>query len=362
MRIAVTSCLIVLVMISTADAQFRSSRARSSGYNPPARMTSSGTSRPWSQNLISDREHDFGTVARASTQEHIFEFVNNTGEPLTLENVRTSCGCTKPQILTRDVAPGEMAKIKAVFDTYNFYGDRGATVTVSMRKGGTYAEYGELQLAVKGRIRRDVVLSPGEINFQAIPQAQPQQLTATLLYAGKSSWGITGIKSTNPNITAEVQETLRDAASGRVTYQLTVSLNDQQPPGPFQDTLTILTNDPKTTGLPVSVEGTVKSLIDVAPIALGVINQGSEISKSLIVRSSEPIAIDQIVTPNERIRFQPSPGKKKLHILNYTLDTSEPLEIDQPITLITDQPELAQTEVPFSVQVVPATTSSDPNK
>ena len=49
---------------------------------------------PWYQTLTDKREHDFGTVARASKQVHVFEFENNTGSDLLLNNVRTSCGCT----------------------------------------------------------------------------------------------------------------------------------------------------------------------------------------------------------------------------------------------------------------------------
>ena len=44
----------------------------SSSYNSPV----APATLPWYQTLTDKREHDFGTVARASKQVHVFEFEN----------------------------------------------------------------------------------------------------------------------------------------------------------------------------------------------------------------------------------------------------------------------------------------------
>lgn len=321
-------------------------------------LTASSMVRPWYANLTQDRDHDFGTVPFASTQEHTFEFTNNTGADLFLTYVKASCGCTKPTILTPQVKPNETAKIKAEFDTKNFYGARGATLTVSMNKAGTN-EYGELQLSVKGLIRRDVVLNPGEIDFQNVSISDAVQKTVRVLYAGRPDWAIQEVTSTNPNISAEVREIERNQATGRTSYEMIVSLNQNQPTGPFMETLTIVTNDAKTTNMPVRVGGNVKPLIDVAPINLGVVNKGQTITKKLIVRSPQAISIERIETGNDKIKFAETEGKKTLHILTYTLDTSEPVEIARSIKIVTKDDVTRETEVPFSVQIVPSTITSD---
>jgi len=132
----------------------------------------------WTQSLSDpkSKEHNFGVVARASKQSHVFEFENTLGADLILESVRASCGCTKPQILTPLVKPGETAKVDAVFDTLNFFGTRGATITVAMQKIGTTVERGEIQFSVKGDIRRDVVLTPGEVRFDNVRVAEESSL------------------------------------------------------------------------------------------------------------------------------------------------------------------------------------------
>ena len=327
----------------------------SSSYNSPAPATL-----PWYQTLTDKREHDFGTVARASKQVHVFEFENNTGSDLLLNSVRTSCGCTKPTILTQHVKPGQTGQVQAQFDTLKFFGKRGATLSVSLQKVGQYSEYAEIQFAVKGKIRRDVVVSPGMFDFQDVNVSETAKRTAKLWYAGKPDWKILDVKSTNSNLSIDFEEVERDAVAGTVAYELSVNLEAGQPAGQFLDNLTIITNDPATSGLPVEVCGTVNTVINVAPIALGVVNQGQVIEKKLIVRSPTPISIDSIETSCDKIKFQPSEGKKTLHILKYSFDTAEPTDIAETVTIATTGDKSRATQVSFSAQVVPATQTVNP--
>jgi len=330
------------------------------GINPNTMGASPQQSsmRPWYQKLTDHREHNFGVVARASKQVHVFEFENNTGADLYLKNVRTSCGCTKPLILTQHVKPLETARVQATFDTLKFYGKKGATLSVSMEKTGQYVEHAEIQFAVKGTIRRDVVMSPGQFDFQNVSVADQSQRTAKLWYAGNPNWKIIDVKSTNPNLSVEAKEISRDSATGKVSYELTVNLNRTQIPGQFCDALTIITNDPATSGMPIQVTGSVNTVVNVSPIALGVVNQGQSISKKLIVRSPEPISIDEIKCDCGKITFTPTKGKKTLHILTYVFDTSEPTEIDENITIVSTGDKQRITKVVFSAQVVESTMTS----
>ena len=311
----------------------------------------------WTQELVDPelKEHDFGVVARASKQSHIFEFKNTLGTDLYLTSVRASCGCTKPQILTSHVEAGETAKVDAVFDTLNFFGQRGATVTVTMQKGGETLESGEIQFAVKGDIRRDVVLTPGDVRFDNVLVSEESRRSIRLQYAGNYRWKIEEVKSTNPNITVTVNEVERDPHSGRVAYDLVVNLNGKQPAGSINEFLNVITNDEKTSGMPISVSATVSPLIEASPIQLGVVNKGQSVKKKLILHSTEAFAIKEIKSLDSRLKFEPADGEKTLHILTYTLDTSVPGQISEEVLIVTSdkgQPEVA---VPFSVQIVPAT-------
>jgi len=334
-----------------------------SGAVPASNYSASGVAPatlPWYQTLTDQREHDFGTVARASKQVHVFEFKNTTGADLLLNQVRTSCGCTKPKILTQHVKPDQIGKVEATFDTLKFFGKRGATLSVSVQKLGQYSEYAEVQFAVKGKIRRDVVVSPGMFDFQDVNVSETAKRTAKLWYAGKPDWKILDVKSTNSNLKIDFKELERDPVAGKVLYELVVNLNEDQPAGQFLDNLTIVTNDPATSGMPVEVCGSVNTVINIAPIALGVVNQGQVIEKKLIVRSPIPISIDEIQTSCEKIKFAPSEGKKTLHILKYSFDTSEPTDVLETVTISTTGEKARSTQVSFSAQVVASTSAVDP--
>jgi len=316
---------------------------------------------PWYQSLVKDRNtHDFGVVATASLQEHIFEFTNTTGDDLYLNSVRASCGCTKPFILTPVVKAGETGQLKAVFDTKTFYGEKSATLTVPTQKvgtrnGGQFVELGELQFSVKGSIRRDVVFSPGEIGFNHLASTDPVSQKVRVSYAGNPNWKIESTKTSNSNVQVEISEISRDLQAGRVDYDLTVSMNPAQEPGTFNDSLSIITNDPKTSGMSIALRGRIQSVLEAAPIQLGIVHQGTPLTKKWVVRSAHAFKVVQVQTNNPRLHFSPSEGEKAVHILTYTLDTSQTGSVEDEITLFTDATGQEQTKVKFSAQVVPAT-------
>jgi hypothetical protein len=85
-------------------------------------------------------------------------------EDIRIESVNSSCGCTSVSLEKRTLKTWEKAELVARFNTVGFSGQRQATVTV--RFSAPYT--GEVQLQVKGNIRTDVQVAPGDINFGTI--------------------------------------------------------------------------------------------------------------------------------------------------------------------------------------------------
>lgn len=83
-------------------------------------------------------DHDFGVVALVApevTVEHVFRLVNRSRSTIELGEVRSSCGCTVPQVSTKSVAPGEELAITAVM-TLTKSGLTTARITVEMQGRG----------------------------------------------------------------------------------------------------------------------------------------------------------------------------------------------------------------------------------
>jgi hypothetical protein len=63
------------------------------------------------QKIEFDTQHDFGALIHKQPGVHYFAFKNPSSEPLTVDNVRTTCGCTSPD-WDADVIPDSIGMIK----------------------------------------------------------------------------------------------------------------------------------------------------------------------------------------------------------------------------------------------------------
>jgi hypothetical protein len=65
---------------------------------------------------ISPTTHDFGDLKRGKPVTHDFRFKNTGSEPLTIDNVRSTCGCTATEWSEEVVPAGEEGVIKIEYD------------------------------------------------------------------------------------------------------------------------------------------------------------------------------------------------------------------------------------------------------
>jgi hypothetical protein len=75
-------------------------------------------------------EHDYGTITQGADGNCEFLFTNTGAQPLTLSNVKSSCGCTVPEWPKEPIAPGTKAVIKVHYDTQRV-GPISKTITVT---------------------------------------------------------------------------------------------------------------------------------------------------------------------------------------------------------------------------------------
>lgn len=77
-------------------------------------QTAASPVRPTGENevlLLKETNYNFGRIAQGKPVTHIFEVVNTSKEPLLIENVQASCGCTTPEWSKEPIAPGASSKI-----------------------------------------------------------------------------------------------------------------------------------------------------------------------------------------------------------------------------------------------------------
>ena len=72
---------------------------------------------------------EYGKVEKGGNGTRVFKFKNEGTEPLVLNSVRASCGCTTPKWTREPIAPGAEGEITVKYDT-NRLGNFHKTVTV----------------------------------------------------------------------------------------------------------------------------------------------------------------------------------------------------------------------------------------
>lgn len=91
-------------------------------------------------------EHDYGTVDKNGDGTFEFVFMNEGSEPLILNNVRSSCGCTIPQWPREPIPAGGKSSIKVKYDTRRL-GSFQKSITVYSNAGTT-----PVILKIKGNV------------------------------------------------------------------------------------------------------------------------------------------------------------------------------------------------------------------
>jgi len=80
---------------------------------------------------ISTTEHDFGTFKEEAGRQTFDFTITNTGtEPLVIQNVQASCGCTTPEWTKSPIPAGGTGKVTAIYDPANRPGQFNKTLSV----------------------------------------------------------------------------------------------------------------------------------------------------------------------------------------------------------------------------------------
>ncbi len=189
---------------------------------------------------FSQTDYDFGDIKEADGNvSHKFEFTNTGSEPLIIQNVTPSCGCTTPTWTKEPVMPGEKGYISAVFNPSNRPGHFDKYITVQSN-----ASQPSIRLRITGKVEAKPLtiedeyryqmgalrLKSNHVSFGTIYKGQPQ--SRLIEYINDSDNPITlavknvpahlGVKIDNPDVKPHGTGTIE------VTY-----LSDKQPDWDF---------------------------------------------------------------------------------------------------------------------------------
>jgi hypothetical protein len=305
----------------------------------------------WAIKMFESTRHDFGAVARGAKAAHEFPLSNIYLEDVHIASVRSSCGCTTPQVTQELLKTYEKGAIVASLNTRAFLGQKHATLTVTFDK----PFYAEVQLNVAGYIRSDVVLEPGSVDFGTVDHGTKVEKQIDINYAGRGDWQILAIKSSSVHVEAEAVETSRSA--GQVSYRLVARLLPDAPQGYINQQLVLVTNDQQASEFSLDVNGRVASSISISPSSLfmGSLKPGQQVTKQLVVHGKKPFKIVAVQCDEKCLTIATPPDAKSVHQVPVTFVAGDkPGKITYKIRIETDLGEGAASELTAYAEVIDA--------
>ena len=254
----------------------------------------------WPAEMFEKQSHDFGVVARGSDVNYRLKLKNIFKETVHITEVRTTCGCSAGEPSQETLASLEEAYVTITMDTRKFTRRKDSNVIVVLDR----PVYGRVQIPITAYIRTDVVIEPGSVQFDNVDREQKNERTLKISYAGRADWTIRDVKTQSEFVMAEVKQTARGA--GRANYDLIVRLSDKTPIGPLRQFLTLVTDDPENTHVPLLVEGFVRPDIVVKPslISLGTMRPGQTKTVNVVLQGKKPFEVSGVTCLRAKDVFQ----------------------------------------------------------
>ena len=81
-----------------------------------------------------EEKWDFGTTEEGETVRHTYRFTNYNSYPVTIKNVKPSCGCTSPDWTKDSISEGESGYITVEFDSKGKFGVQHKSLSVTFER------------------------------------------------------------------------------------------------------------------------------------------------------------------------------------------------------------------------------------
>jgi len=145
---------------------------------------------------VEQTDFDFGQIFQGEIVEHTFRFQNAGDEPLIIDRVRSSCGCTAALLSTKIIAAGDVAELKATFDSTRF---NGAVVkTIYLYSNDPLQKVTELHL--RGTVKQEIVMSPSRLDLQNLVVGATREFAVQVANHSKRPLSLSGAQTTTPEL------------------------------------------------------------------------------------------------------------------------------------------------------------------
>ena len=222
--------------------------------------------------------YDFGRASWGQQVLHIFRFRNAGEKPLTISDVRSSCGCTSALLSEKNIPPGAEGEIEVVFNVGRRRGRTAEKVLVRSND----PDQPVVTLTVTGIVEGSLVVLPERLYFGDIHNTESIERTIELVDIEGGDVRIAKVESSSRYITAEIPPS---SARVRDKVEIVVTIGPGLPIGRLNEKLVIHTDNKEQSSIEVPIEGNVVGEIKVFPnqFFFGYVERGEPVSRKVVI-------------------------------------------------------------------------------
>lgn len=293
--------------------------------------------------VFASKTQDAGEILDTNTAKLSYLFRNTGAGPVTITQVKVSCGCTVPELDKKTYMPGESGTLTVTFDPANKNGSIARNITVFTDSELTPSE----TLLVRALVKPVVVIEPKIVPFEAIQKGATASKEFKI-YGRTDDFKVTRATVGDPEIfDIEVKDLGETEYRGEMLRLSTikVTVKPGARPDNHRSDITIRTNDSRkpivTTTVIARVLGDLK--IDPVRVTMGRMVVGDEFEREFHVTSKSGtsfnitnVALSTVALDSE-ISFVPANEEKNDWIVKITGTVAFPApRFNTPIMIQTD--------------------------
>lgn len=152
----------------------------------------------WKDDVLS-----FSPKLNEKSVEAVFEFKNGGNDPVTINEIKTSCGCTTAQLSKREYQPGEVGEVKVLFNLGARTGFQKKYINIKTNDSSVP----EVKLTMKVDIPQVLKISPAFVYWKAGQQPDEKRIKLTVVQDVPVH--LTYVTATDENFTTKL-ETIKE--------------------------------------------------------------------------------------------------------------------------------------------------------
>ena len=322
------------------------------GAQPPAAARAAGQPQ-MSGPLVCDAPvYDFGERDNFTRVTHWFQLRNTGSEPLDINRVLTTCGCTVANLKQRTLAPGESVPLEV---EVSFEGRTGAFEKHLFVLYGGKAQ-NRVQLTMKGMAVEHLRITPPTVNLSnsAMDHASESSTTIESL-EGASAFKLREVKTNSPYL-----EVTAETSPDGLKHTIHVRTRPPLPLGVSPAQIHVFTDSDAypVLEIPVALRGVDK--IEVVPKEVVVYDKGTGDADTairflnVIPGSVSQFTVTGVETPGAGIVSEVIPRPESRYLIRLQNLPADPAFEGKDIVILTDVPGRERISVPLRIKKYPA--------